>query len=170
MTATEGAAKRSGKKMSVYRKGNGNDLHASFYIRMYYWDACYEALQGSLLVWAFNLFYSKSFVGIFTEINERSVMAYSAASKRYLMWLCEKPCTFCFRMPCNEAHHLRTNVGAGMGLKSKDKWAIPCCHTCHSLIHTKYGEKKFFERYGHSVESVKNKASEHWESYQNKGE
>lgn len=45
-----------------------------------------------------------------------------------------------------EAHHVRTKMEGGMGLKSSDFCAIPLCHKHHFEYHSK-GKKTFSRKY-----------------------
>lgn len=86
---------------------------------------------------------------------------YSAKGKRHLMRLAEMPCTFCSRCPCGEPHHIRKGTDGGMGKKPSDKYAIPTCHDCHHIIHTK-GEVSFYEKNGYTLEELIEKANNLW--------
>ena len=72
--------------------------------------------------------------------------------KKYLMWICEKPC-----YPCQinnrlnyyqiQAHHLqgRHRIGA---LIRRDNVVVPCCFTCHQELTFKVGERNFWDNLG----------------------
>lgn len=52
-----------------------------------------------------------------------------------------------------EAHHVRTKMEGGMGLKSSDFCAIPLCHKHHFEYHSK-GKKTFARKYGINCEYI----------------
>jgi len=57
------------------------------------------------------------------------------AGKRYLAWVKKYPCIACGSSE-SEPHHLRSQaLGAGMGLKVADVFAIPVCRACHQECH-----------------------------------
>lgn len=79
---------------------------------------------------------------------------YSKQGKEYLQKLCEMPCLFCNKDPGGQAHHIRSGLHA-MGMKPEDKYAVPICQLCHYEIHAIRGEKIFFEKYGYTIDQVK---------------
>lgn len=87
---------------------------------------------------------------------------YSAKGERHLKILCSMPCMFCRIDPGNVAHHIRVGTLAGMGRKNKDDCAVPICHTCHTTLHTK-GERRFYERHGHTPEDLLKYAKQLWD-------
>jgi hypothetical protein len=58
---------------------------------------------------------------------------------KYLTWLREQSCCACNRAAPSEAHHA---TGAGMGLRSDDREAMPLCSECHRDLHNHTGRFK----------------------------
>lgn len=54
----------------------------------------------------------------------------------YLDFVRGLPCCVCFERAPSEAHHA---PGAGMGLRSPDRTAVPLCTQCHRDFHSHRG-------------------------------
>jgi hypothetical protein len=84
-------------------------------------------------------------------------------SEKYLRELRNMGCLLCGTVPCGEVHHLlRVPDTRGMGLRSADKWAIPCCRRCHHDLHMDGNEKVFLAMRG--VDAVA-WATDSWEKF-----
>lgn len=58
--------------------------------------------------------------------------------KAYYEWLKEQRCLDAPWYPCEERHHIRSlKLGAGMGLKPSDFFALPISQKMHREIHNK---------------------------------
>ena len=67
-------------------------------------------------------------------------------SKKYLMWVANKPCLLCMTEPC-QAHHITIAEHRGFGQKVSDNYTIPLCYPHHHLLHMT-GERKFWQKIG----------------------
>lgn len=66
--------------------------------------------------------------------------------KNHLAFIRKLPCIVCGKSPC-EAAHIRTNSGAGTGIKPGDDRVVPLCTMCHKKQHAT-SEVKFYYPYG----------------------
>jgi hypothetical protein len=71
---------------------------------------------------------------------------------------------------CNQRpvhpHHLTFIDEGGMGEKVGDNYVVPLSWYHHAELH-RMGEKAFWEKYGYTLEQVKDYARELWEQTQN---
>ena len=59
------------------------------------------------------------------------------SNPKHLAWVRKFPCAVC-GPTCEgpiEAHHVRENTGAGVGMKPGDEWAVPLCARHHAELH-----------------------------------
>ena len=65
-------------------------------------------------------------------------MELSLRNSKYLEYVRNRPCSFCFRGPC-EPHHVfkefRGISTGGLGRKGSDYLSIAVCRNCHERIH-----------------------------------
>ena len=65
-------------------------------------------------------------------------MKLSQRNSKYLDYLRGRPCSFCFRGPCDPHHIFKQFRGiciAALGRKGSDYLAIATCRECHGKIH-----------------------------------
>jgi|TARA_R100001460_G_scaffold67650_3_gene108074 hypothetical protein len=67
-------------------------------------------------------------------------------SKKYLMWVSERPCLLCMSEPC-QAHHITIAELRGMGQRVSDNFTIPLCYQHHHQLHMT-GERSFWQKLG----------------------
>ena len=65
--------------------------------------------------------------------------------KQYQAWVRQQPCLVCYQTPC-QAHHHRSSVNSGIGIKPGDDWCVPLCASHHSELHWE-GVKIFSDKY-----------------------
>lgn len=61
-------------------------------------------------------------------------------------------------------HHIRSSLYCGTALKPSDNFCIPVCYKHHAEIHQK-GEKTTLEKYGYTIEEMKDFANSIYERY-----
>lgn len=54
--------------------------------------------------------------------------------------------------PPSECSHVRIGTGGGTGLKPKEQYILPLCHTCHLELHR--GEQRFYDKLGIDIHAV----------------
>jgi|SRR6056300_273591 len=108
-----------------------------------------------------------------TSLSKRKIIK----DKKYLMWVCSLPCISCqvrdgtYKISETiQAHHVQLRRYGAM--IRDDSRVVPLCfYPCHHLLHTKFGEKKFWgdlnfdpieyadKLYKHYKEKLKNEKS-----------
>lgn len=64
-------------------------------------------------------------------------------SKRYLEYISDQECLFCWTTPCQAHHLLKPWIGdRGMGMRADDRNVVPLCFPHHHELHTIYGSEK----------------------------
>lgn len=65
--------------------------------------------------------------------------------KKYLAHVRQLPCLACRTPWCGDAHHVTYAEPNAMGKKVGDNWVVPLCRSCHTMLHMKGDEKKYWE-------------------------
>jgi hypothetical protein len=62
---------------------------------------------------------------------------------RHLAFVRQLPCVACGKAAPSEAAHVRTGTDSGVGIKPRDRYAVPLCSACHARQH-RTGELTFW--------------------------
>ena len=62
---------------------------------------------------------------------------------QHLAFVRQLPCVACGKAAPSEAAHVRTGTDGGVGVKPRDRYAVPLCAACHAKQH-RIGELTFW--------------------------